>query len=73
MIPDVWQLDSKKPSIPYKTFAQSEARFAMLWRTHPDAAEALMQRAQEGVMERFHHYEQLASLSYDTENQGEQS
>ncbi|TLS75604.1 pyruvate:ferredoxin (flavodoxin) oxidoreductase [Mariprofundus erugo] len=61
------QLDSKKPSIPYKTFAQSEARFSMLWRTHPDAAESLLQRAQQGVLERFHHYEQLASLSYEKE------
>ncbi|ATX79978.1 pyruvate-ferredoxin/flavodoxin oxidoreductase [Mariprofundus aestuarium] len=67
------QLDSKRPSIPYKEFAQTEARFSMLWRTHPEAAEALMQRAQEGVMERFHHYEQLASLSYDAENEGEKS
>ncbi|ATX81687.1 pyruvate-ferredoxin/flavodoxin oxidoreductase [Mariprofundus ferrinatatus] len=61
------QLDSKKPSIPYREFAQTEARFSMLWRTHPDAAEKLMQRAQEGVMERFHHYEQLANLSYAKE------
>jgi len=59
------QLDSKKPTIPYRDFAKTEARFAMLWSTHPEAAEALMQRAQAGVLERFHHYEQLASLSYD--------
>jgi len=33
-----------------------------------------MQKAQEGVLERFHHYEQLASLSYgDAENEGEKS
>ena len=67
------QLDSKKPSIPYKQFAQTEARFSMLWRTHPEAAEELMNRAQAGVMERFNHYEQLASLSYDAENRGEES
>lgn len=67
------QLDSKKPSIPYKDFAQTEARFSMLWRTHPEAAEELMQRAQAGVMERFHHYEQLASLSFaDDEREGEE-
>ena len=67
------QLDSKKPSIPYREFAQTEARFSMLWRTHPEAAEELMKRAQEGVMERFHHYEQLARLSYETESEGETS
>lgn len=61
------QLDSGKPSIPYKTFAQSEARFSMLWRSHPEAAELLMQRAQQEVMERFHHYKRLASLSYEKE------
>ena len=67
------QLDSKKPSIPYKEFAQTETRFSMLWRTHPESAERLMQKAQEGVMERFHHYEQLASLSYDKADEGETS
>jgi len=67
------QLDSKKPSIPYKEFARTEARFSMLWRTHPENADKLMQRAQEGVMERFHHYEQLAALSYKPENKGEKS
>jgi pyruvate-ferredoxin/flavodoxin oxidoreductase len=67
------QLDSKKPSIPYKEFAQTETRFSMLWRTHPEAAEKLMKQAQEGVMERFHRYEQLASLSYDKPDEGETS
>ena len=67
------QLDSKKPSIPYKEFAQTEARFSMLWRTHPEAAEELMKRAQAGVLERFHHYEQLANLSYETADEGETS
>ncbi len=67
------QLDSKKPSIPYKEFAQTETRFSMLWRTHPESAEKLMQKAQEGVMERFHRYEKLASLSYDKADEGEKS
>lgn len=67
------QLDSKKPSIPYKEFAQTETRFSMLWHTHPEAAEKLMERAQKGVTKRFHHYEQLASLSYDKADEGEQS
>ncbi|MDT8376977.1 MAG: pyruvate:ferredoxin (flavodoxin) oxidoreductase [Mariprofundaceae bacterium] len=68
------QLDSKKPSIPYMEFAQTEPRFSMLWHTHPEAAEKLMKQAQEGVIERFHHYEQLAGLSYgDAESEGETS
>jgi len=67
------QLDSKKPSIPFKEFAQTETRFSMLWRTHPETAEKLMRRAQQGVNERFHHYEQLASLSYEKADEGESS
>ncbi len=57
------QLDSKKPSIPFKEFAETETRFSMLWRTHPEAAETLLKQAQTDVMDRYHRYEQLAGLS----------
>ncbi|MFQ5581310.1 MAG: pyruvate:ferredoxin (flavodoxin) oxidoreductase [Mariprofundaceae bacterium] len=59
------QLDSKKPSIPFKEFAETETRFSMLWRTHPHAAERLMAKAQEEINERYHQYEQLANISYE--------
>ena len=58
------QLDSKKPSIPFKEFAETEMRFALLARTHPDIAEELFDKAQQEVDERYHHYEQLAALEY---------
>ena len=58
-------LDSKAPSIPYREFIETEIRFNMLWRTHPDVAEKLLQQSQQDVLHRYHFYEQLASLSWD--------
>ena len=37
----------------------------MLWRTHPDVAEKLLQQSQQDVLHRYHFYEQLASLPWD--------
>ncbi len=56
------QLDYKKPSVPLKEYYQTETRFAMLWRSHPQEAEAFLAQQQEAVLERYHHLEQLASL-----------
>ncbi|WP_457665260.1 pyruvate:ferredoxin (flavodoxin) oxidoreductase [Thiolapillus sp.] len=56
------QLDYKKPSVPLKDYYQTEARFAMLWRSHPQEADAFLSLQQEAVLERFHHLQQLASL-----------
>ncbi|WP_456404503.1 pyruvate:ferredoxin (flavodoxin) oxidoreductase [Thiolapillus sp.] len=56
------QLDYKKPSVPLKDYYQTEARFAMLWRSHPKEADAFLALQQEAVMERYHHLEQLAAL-----------
>ena len=61
------QLDSKKPTLPLRDYYMTEARFSMLWRTHPDVAETYLQQAQQGVLERYHHFEQLASLPVDEE------
>jgi len=55
-------LDSAKPSIPFRDYAQTETRFSVLWRTHPEAAERLQQLSQRDVMARYHHYEELAAL-----------
>jgi pyruvate-ferredoxin/flavodoxin oxidoreductase len=59
------KLDSKPPSIPYRDFVQSETRFAMLWRSHPDDAERFLAESQHEVSDRYHHYEQLATLEWD--------
>jgi len=59
------QLDSKAPSIPYREFAETEGRFSMLYRSHPDTADALFDQAEMDAIARHRHYEQLASLSYE--------
>jgi pyruvate-ferredoxin/flavodoxin oxidoreductase len=56
-------LDSREPSVPYREFAMSETRFAMLERTHPEAAHRFMQAAQHQTMAKFHLYEQLAGIA----------
>ncbi len=62
-------LDSKAPSIPYRDFVETEIRFNMLWRTHPEVAEELLAQSQQDVLHRYHFYEQLAGLSWDTSDQ----
>jgi len=56
-------LDSKEPSVPYRDFAMSETRFAVLERTDPDAAHRFMDAAQQQIKAKFHLYEQLAKLA----------
>ncbi|MGI9341844.1 MAG: pyruvate:ferredoxin (flavodoxin) oxidoreductase [Gammaproteobacteria bacterium] len=60
------QLDSKKPSIPFRKFAETELRFGILTRSAPDTADTLLERAQREVDERFAHYQQLASMDYSS-------
>ena len=57
-----FHLDSKQPSIKVKDFVSTEARFAILQRTHPDRADRLMALAQADVDERWRYYEQLAGM-----------
>ena len=56
-------LDSKEPSIPYRDFINTETRFSVLQRTHPEAAERFLRQAQQQVNSRFFLYEQLAHLA----------
>jgi len=60
-------LDSKAPSIPYRDFIETEIRFSMLWRTHPEDAERFLAQSQQEVLHRYHYYEQLASLEWPEE------
>jgi pyruvate-ferredoxin/flavodoxin oxidoreductase len=55
-------LDSRAPSMSFKEFAMTEARFAMLARSKPEEAAELMEAAQEDISERRRLYEQLAGL-----------
>ncbi len=58
-------LDSKKPSIPYREFVQTETRFSMLWHTHPENAERYLEQAQNEVNRRYHYYQQLSEMDWD--------
>jgi pyruvate-ferredoxin/flavodoxin oxidoreductase len=55
-----FHLDSRKPSMPYRDFAEKEARYAMLARSHPERAAQLARLAQRDIDERRHFYEQMA-------------
>jgi pyruvate-ferredoxin/flavodoxin oxidoreductase len=46
----------------FADFARTEARFAMLARTHPESASALAAQAQADIDERWRYYSQLAGL-----------
>ncbi len=61
------QLDSRAPSVPYRQYMESETRFAMLWNSHPDAAETLAREAQAEIDQRFRHYQQLAAMDWEAD------
>jgi pyruvate-ferredoxin/flavodoxin oxidoreductase len=56
------KLDSRPPSIPFKTFAEKEARFSMLELTAPDHARTLLDAAQRDIDDRWHLYEQMVNV-----------
>jgi pyruvate-ferredoxin/flavodoxin oxidoreductase len=58
-----FQLDSKAPSIPLKQYAYQEARYTMLARTHPEAAQELLHAAQEDVERQWRVYSNRAAIA----------
>ena len=56
-----FKLDSAAPSLPIKDFMASETRFAMLQRSHPEAAQAFLEQAQKEAEQRFKVYQDMAS------------
>jgi pyruvate-ferredoxin/flavodoxin oxidoreductase len=56
------RLDSRAPTIPFRDFAATETRFAMLGRADPEVAESLMERAQQDIDDRWHLYEQMVDV-----------
>jgi pyruvate-ferredoxin/flavodoxin oxidoreductase len=56
-----FKLDSAPPSQPIKAFMDSETRFAMLARSHPEAAERLATAAQDEADRRYKAYQALAA------------
>jgi len=65
-----FKLDSREPSMPVREFAASEARFAILSRTHPERSERLLELMQNDVDERWRYYEQLAAISRTVASDG---
>jgi len=55
-----FQLDSRDPKIPLKDYIYTEGRYRMLQRSDPEAAQILLQRAQESVTHRWQQYKKLA-------------
>ena len=55
-----FKLDSAAPTQPIKAFMESETRFAMLARSHPEAAQHLVQQAQQDAERRFKTYQEMA-------------
>ncbi|MBT8211987.1 MAG: pyruvate:ferredoxin (flavodoxin) oxidoreductase [Acidimicrobiia bacterium] len=59
---NAFHLDSRRKDTPFKDVAASEARYAMLKRTDPAAAQRLMIKAQEDIDDRWELYKQLADI-----------
>jgi pyruvate-ferredoxin/flavodoxin oxidoreductase len=62
------KLDSKAPKITFGQYANTETRFRMLQKTDPERAKELLANAQRAVTARFDVYQQLASLSFDSDS-----
>ncbi len=56
------KLDYAEPSIPMQEFFSTEARFSMLFRSHPTEAVRFLAAAEHNARERFRHYQQLSAL-----------
>jgi pyruvate-ferredoxin/flavodoxin oxidoreductase len=57
-----FHLDSVKPKIAFKEFAQQEGRFGMLARANPAFADQLFAEAQSDIDDRRRLYEQMAEI-----------
>jgi pyruvate-ferredoxin/flavodoxin oxidoreductase len=62
-----FKLDSAAPSQPIKAFMESETRFAMLARSHPEAAQRFLEAAQQEADQRFKMYQDMASAERNPE------
>ena len=65
-----FRLDSAAPSQPIQTFMESETRFAMLARSHPEAAERFLAQAQADAERRYKAYKDMAQGRPDEPTSG---
>ncbi len=57
------QLDYREPSIAYRDFAMTEARFSVLSRSHPESSASLLEQAQQDVDARYAKLKQQADMT----------
>ncbi|HEB86833.1 MAG TPA: pyruvate:ferredoxin (flavodoxin) oxidoreductase, partial [Gammaproteobacteria bacterium] len=62
------RLDYARPSIPYRDFALTEARFSLLQKTNPENAERLLRAAQEDADARFRRHARDAGVDQPPEH-----
>jgi len=55
-------LDSPRPTLGFREYADQELRYRLLTRNNPAAAETLLTQADEAIARRWHLYENLAGL-----------
>jgi pyruvate-ferredoxin/flavodoxin oxidoreductase len=56
-----FQLDSPRPTIPFKDYAYNEVRYSSLARSLPEEAAVLLASAQAEVIDKYRQYEMLAA------------
>ena len=59
-------LDSKAPTISFEEYAWGENRYRVLKKNNPEAAAALMGKANEWTARKFSLYEKLAAMTFET-------
>ncbi|MFT5328780.1 MAG: pyruvate-ferredoxin/flavodoxin oxidoreductase, partial [Planctomycetaceae bacterium] len=57
-----FRLDSQKPTMTFRDYAMTEARFAALTRSNPEEAKRLFDLAQRDINDQWHYYEQMAGV-----------
>ena len=58
-----FNLDSREPKIPIRTYAYNETRYKMLTKSDPEGAKKLIELAQVDVNEKWNYYSQLAKMT----------
>jgi pyruvate-ferredoxin/flavodoxin oxidoreductase len=62
-----FQLDSRKPTVPFAEFCKSESRFAGVANAHTASSAESIENAQHDIDERWKMYQQLASMTNGAE------
>ncbi len=57
-----FQLDSPRPTVPFKDYAYNELRYSALAASRPDDAAALLAEAQKAILDKYNTYEEFAHM-----------